>query len=75
MLEVISNVMPKDEMAKISSQLYRKIQKCIETFRFDHMIRMRERSCDPETGLMYEKTLTAMERISSYISNAAKLAV
>lgn len=75
MLEVISNVMPKDETAKISSQLYRKIQKCIETFRFDHMIRMRERSCDPESGLMYEKTLTAMERISSYISNAAKLAV
>ena len=36
---------------------------------------MREKICDPESGLLYEKTLAAMERISSYISNAGKLAI
>ena len=39
------------------------------------MLRMRDRTCDPESGLIYEKTLTAMERISSYLSNSAKLSI
>lgn len=52
-----------------------KVQKEISKFRNNHMVRMREKVCDPESGLLYEKTLTAIERISSYVSNAAKLAV
>lgn len=52
-----------------------KVQKEIGNFRNNHMLRMREKVCDPESGLLYEKTLTALERISSYISNAAKLSV
>ncbi len=51
------------------------IQKDVNIYRNNHMLRMRDRSCDPESGLIFEKTLTAMERISSYISNAAKFAI
>lgn len=51
------------------------IQKDVNIFRNNHMLRMRDKSCDPESGLIFEKTLTAMERISSYISNAAKFAI
>lgn len=51
------------------------IQKDVNIYRNNHMLRMRDKSCDPESGLIFEKTLTAMERISSYISNAAKFAI
>ena len=73
MLLAISKDMPKDERIKLTSTLYEKVQKFVPTFRANHMLRMRERTCDPESGLLYEKTITAMERISSYISNAVKL--
>ena len=51
------------------------VQKEASQFRNNHMLRMREKICNPESGLLYEKTLAAMERISSYISNAGKLAI
>lgn len=51
------------------------IQKDVNIYRNNHMLRMRDKTCDPESGLIFEKTLTAMERISSYISNAAKFAI
>ena len=50
------------------------VQKEASTFRNNHMLRMRQKICNPESGLLYEKTLAALERISSYISNASKLA-
>ncbi|MDU7411835.1 MAG: Na/Pi cotransporter family protein [Anaerococcus sp.] len=65
----------KDKRVKITKSLYQKVQKYITEFRYDHMLRMRDRTCDPESGLIYEKTLTAMERISSYLSNSAKLSI
>ncbi|WP_297280852.1 Na/Pi cotransporter family protein [uncultured Anaerococcus sp.] len=73
MLLAISKDIPKDERVKLTSTLYEKVQKFVPTFRSKHMLRMRERTCDPESGLLYEKTITAMERISSYLSNAVKL--
>lgn len=75
MFDITSQDITKEERIKLTSQTYRKVEKDITQFRFDHMLRMRERICDPESGLLYEKTLTSMERISSYLSNAAKLSI
>ena len=75
MFDITSQDITKEERIKLTSQTYRKVEKDITQFRFDHMLRMRERICDPESGLLYEKTLTGLERISSYLSNAAKLSI
>ena len=75
MLEVMREDLSKEERVKNTGTYYRKMQKDIDKFRLDHMLRMRDRTCDPESGLLYEKTLTATERISSYLSNAAKLSI
>ena len=75
MFDITSQDITKEERIKLTSQTYRKVEKDITQFRFDHMLRMRERICDPESGLLYEKTLTGLERISAYLSNAAKLSI
>lgn len=75
MLEVMREDLSKEERVKNTGTYYRKMQKDIDKFRLDHMLRMRDRTCYPESGLLYEKTLTAMERISSYLSKAAKLSI
>lgn len=74
MLVALSCDLSKEERIQITRSHFEKIEKYATKFRFDHMLRMREKYCDPESGLIYEKTLTAMERISSYLSKAAKLA-
>lgn len=75
MFDITSQDITKEERIKLTGQTYRKVEKDITQFRFDHMLRMRERICDPESGLLYEKTLTGLERISAYLSNAAKLSI
>ena len=75
MLHTMREDISKEVRVKDTGIFYRRIQKDIDKFRLDHMLRMRDRTCDPESGLLYEKTLTAMERISSYLSNAAKLSI
>lgn len=75
MLEAMLKDLSKEERVKNTGIYYRKMQKDIDKFRLDHMLRMRDRTCDPESGLLYEKTLTSMERISSYLSKAAKLSI
>lgn len=75
MLETMLKDLSKKERVKNTGIYYRKMQKDIDKFRLDHMLRMKDRTCDPESGLLYEKTLTSMERISSYLSKAAKLSI
>ena len=75
MLHTMREDISKEVRVKDTGIFYRRIQKDIDKFRLDHMLRMRDRTCDPESGLLYEKTLTAMERISSCLSNAAKLSI
>ena len=75
MLEAMLKDLSKEEREKNTGIYYRKMQKDIDKFRLDHMLRMRDRTCDPESGLLYEKTLTSMDRISSYLSKAAKLSI
>lgn len=65
----------RDERISFMRESNELVQKDATQFRNNHMLRMREKICDPESGLLYEKTLAAMERISSYISNAGKLAI
>ena len=65
----------RDERISFMRSSNELVQKDATQFRNNHMLRMREKICDPESGLLYEKTLAAMERISSYISNAGKLAI
>lgn len=67
--------MEKEERALLMRQSNELVQKEASAFRNNHMMRMREKICNPESGLLYEKTLAAMERISSYISNAGKLSM
>ena len=64
----------KDERITFMRESNELVQKEASNFRNNHMLRMREKICNPESGLLYEKTLAALERISSYISNASKLA-
>lgn len=64
----------KEERVTFMRESNELVQKEASNFRNNHMLRMREKICNPESGLLYEKTLAAMERISSYISNASKLA-
>ena len=65
----------RDERISFMRSSNELVQKDATQFRNNHMLRMREKICDPESGLLYEKTLAAMERISSYISNAGNLAI
>lgn len=44
-------------------------------YRNGHMDRMKTGECDPESGLVFEKLLISLERVSSYLSNAGKLMV
>lgn len=64
----------KEERVTFMRESNELVQKEASNFRNNHMLRMREKICNPESGLLYEKTLAALERISSYISNASKLA-
>ena len=47
--------------------------KDVDTIRNAHMERMKTGVCNPESGLNYEKMLTAFDRIGSYLSNAVRL--
>lgn len=67
--------MEKDQRVVFMRESNELVQKEASDFRNNHMIRMREKICNPESGLLYEKTLAAMERVSSYISNAGKLSI
>lgn len=75
MFHYATGKMEKDERVIYMRESNELIQKDASEFRNNHMIRMREKICNPESGLLYEKTLASMERISSYISNAGKLSV
>lgn len=74
MFSTVFSEMEKSQKVTFMRASNDKVQKEASISRNNHMIRMREKICNPESGLLYEKTLTAIERISSYISNAAKLA-
>lgn len=75
MFDTVRGELDRDNRKAFMKEANERVQKDVGSFRNNHMIRMREKICDPESGLLYEKTLTALERISSYISNAAKLSV
>lgn len=75
MFDAITGEIDSIEIVKRMRDANEEIQKDVNIYRNNHMLRMRDKACDPESGLIFEKTLTAMERISSYISNAAKFAI
>lgn len=75
MFQTYDGDMEKSERVAFMRESNELVQKEATVFRNNHMVRMREKICNPESGLLYEKTLAAMERISSYISNAGKLSI
>lgn len=75
MFQTYDGDMEKTERVAFMRESNELVQKEATVFRNNHMVRMREKICNPESGLLYEKTLAAMERISSYISNAGKLSI
>lgn len=50
-----------------------KVENYTITYRNLHMERMTKGLCNPQSGLLFEKMLTSLERISAYLSNAGKL--
>ncbi|WP_071025959.1 Na/Pi cotransporter family protein [Peptoniphilus raoultii] len=70
---VLSEDLTKHETDIEMKKGLERVQKDVEVIRNSHMDRMKEGICNPESGLVYEKMLTAFERIASYLSNAIRL--
>ena len=47
----------------------------VTSYRNTHRDRMKNGECDPESGLLFDKYLTSLERISSYLYNVGKLTI
>ena len=69
---VLTTMDDKEKRTRIKN-LEEKVEKYIAKYRIYHIERMKNRICDPESGLIFEKHLTAMERVSSYINTVANL--
>lgn len=69
---VLTTMDDKEKRTRIKN-LEEKVEKYIAKYRIYHIERIKNRICDPESGLIFEKHLTAMERVSSYIKTVANL--
>ncbi|WP_138159913.1 Na/Pi cotransporter family protein [Peptoniphilus catoniae] len=76
-IETMFELVEAKKEGKSKKEELRELNKKIEIetiqYRQFHVERMKTGVCDPESGLIYEKILTALERVSSYLSNAGKL--
>lgn len=75
MFKTLDGDMPKVERNRQMKFFEEKLERYVEEYRNAHMDRMKEGVCDPESGLVYEKVLTALDRVSAYLSNASRLAI
>lgn len=70
-------VVEKEELSEnrriLSNKLFVDVENTIFEFRNRHIERMKNGTCDPESGLFYEKVLSDFERIAAYINNVGKL--
>ena len=71
--DLVTKEEDRDLRRSKSKELDLSISNYIDTYRELHLDRMKEGICNPESGLVYEKTLTAFERISAYLRNIGKL--
>lgn len=71
--DLVTKEEDRDLRRSKSKELDLNISNYIDTYRELHLDRMKEGICNPESGLVYEKTLTAFERISAYLRNIGKL--
>ena len=71
--EIITKEPNRNARRSLSKEMDLSISENIERFRNAHLNRMKDGICDPESGLVYEKTLAAFERISAYLRNIGKL--
>lgn len=72
MFQTVLTKMTTKEKHKRIKYYDNKVERYIENYRIYHIERMKNKVCDPESGLMFEKLLTAMARISSYINSITK---
>lgn len=75
MFNTIASDMTEDEKATSLRSSYKRMHRVAETYRNNHMQRLKQGVADSESGIAYEKILIAFERIVSYLSNAGKLIV
>ncbi|MDO5041402.1 MAG: Na/Pi cotransporter family protein [Peptoniphilus sp.] len=75
MFDVIYSKMDKQEKVEKLRTANKIVEGETVNYRSSHLDRMRTGICDPESGLIYEKVLIALERVSSYLSNAGKLLI
>lgn len=73
MFNTLNEDITKEERNNRLRFFNKKVENYVITYRNYHMDRMKSGLCNPENGLLFEKMLTALERISSYLSNAGKL--
>ncbi len=75
MFEVIYSKIDKQEKIEKLRATNKVVEGETVDYRVSHLNRMKSGICDPESGLIYEKVLIALERVSSYLSNAGKLLI
>lgn len=73
MFNTLNENISKQERISRLTFFNKKVENYVTTYRNYHMDRMKSGTCDPESGLLFEKMLTSLERISAYVSNAGKL--
>ncbi|MDO4594942.1 MAG: Na/Pi cotransporter family protein [Tissierellia bacterium] len=73
MFQTILTKMPMTEKLKRIKYYEEKVDNYTKKYRIYHIERMKDHVCDPESGLIFEKLLTGMERVSDYIESVAKL--
>ncbi|MGO1580599.1 MAG: Na/Pi cotransporter family protein [Peptoniphilaceae bacterium] len=75
MFKVLYSKIPKEERIKVLRNSNIEVENQTNNYRNRHMERMKTGSCDPESGILYEKMLISLERVSAYLSNTGKLII
>lgn len=75
MFNAVITELPSQEKKDRLKFFSNRIEAYVDDYRNEHMDRMRLGVCDPESGLVFEKTLSALERIQAYIYNVGKLII
>lgn len=72
---LIKNETDSSKRKVISNTIFNDVEKKVFEFRNAHIERMKNGTCDPESGLFYEKTLSNFDRVSAYLNNIGKLLI
>lgn len=75
MFKTLDGNLPKEDRTRQMGFFLNKVDHYIEDYRNAHLDRMKEGICDPESGLVYEKVLSALDRVAAYISNVSNSAL